>query len=122
MLELQWFLKKLKKSWYSRPISIKLDFKPSELASKEKLRKQLKKVKAYYDKYFINLVDSDDEDDNDEKNTEPEKNHTEDKVEEKREESINDTKKWNEIHEHEEKADSQDDVVKEENSENKENK
>lgn len=54
-LELESFLKELKKSWYSRPISIKLDFKPSELANKEKLKKQLKKVKAYYDKHFTNL-------------------------------------------------------------------
>ena len=55
VLELWDFLKELKKSWYSRPISIKLDLKPSELANKEKLKKHLKKVKAYYDKYFTNL-------------------------------------------------------------------
>lgn len=54
-LELESFLKELKKSWYSRPISIKLDFKPSELANKDKLKKQLKKVKTYYDKFFTNL-------------------------------------------------------------------
>ena len=36
MLDLKTFFKKLKKSWYSRPMSIKLDFKPNELASKEK--------------------------------------------------------------------------------------
>ncbi len=62
-LELESFLKELKKSWYSRPISIKLDFKPSELANKEKLKKQLKKVKTYYDKFFTN-VELDDEDEN----------------------------------------------------------
>ena len=63
MLDLRTFLKKLKKSWYSRPISVKLDFKPTELANKEKLRKQLKKVRTYYDKYFLNMVDDEDEDD-----------------------------------------------------------
>ena len=44
-------------------MSIKLDFKPTELASKEKLRKQFKKIRTYYDKFFINLTDIDDEDD-----------------------------------------------------------
>jgi len=62
-LDLRTFLKRLKKSWYSRPISVKIDFKPTELASKEKLRKQLKKVRTYYDKYFLNMVDDDDDDD-----------------------------------------------------------
>ena len=61
-LDLRTFLKRLKKSWYSRPISVKIDFKPTELASKEKLRKQLKKVRSYYDKYFLNMVDDDDDD------------------------------------------------------------
>lgn len=61
-LDLQTFLKKLKKSWYNRPISIKLDFKPTELANKERLKKQLKKVKAYYDKYFLNLDEESKED------------------------------------------------------------
>lgn len=56
-LDLQSFLKRLKKSWYTRPISVKLDFKPTELANKEKLTKQLKKVRAYYDKYFLNIWD-----------------------------------------------------------------
>ena len=56
-LDLPWFLKGLKKSWYSRPVSIKVDFKPTELASKERLKKQLKKVKTFYDKYFINDID-----------------------------------------------------------------
>ncbi len=62
-LDLESFLKKLKKSWYSRPISVKIDFKPTELASKEKLRKQLKKVKTFYDKYFVeaNTTNDDDE-------------------------------------------------------------
>ena len=54
-LELWDFLKELKKSWYSRPISVKLDLKPSELANREKLKKQLKKVKTFYDKFFTNL-------------------------------------------------------------------
>lgn len=63
MLDLKTFFKRLKKSWYSRPMSIKLDFKPTELASKEKLRKQFKKIKTYYDKFFINLKDLDDDDD-----------------------------------------------------------
>lgn len=61
MLDLKTFLKRLKKSWYSRPISVKLDFKPTELANKEKLRKQLKKVRMYYDKYFLNMVDDEDD-------------------------------------------------------------
>ena len=60
-LELWDFLKELKKSWYSRPISVKLDLKPSELANREKLKKQLKKVKTFYDKFFTNL-ELDDED------------------------------------------------------------
>ena len=63
MLDLRTFLKRLKKSGYSRPISVKLDFKPTELANKEKLRKQLKKVRTYYDKYFLNMVDDEDDDD-----------------------------------------------------------
>jgi hypothetical protein len=61
MLDLRTFLKRLKKSWYNRPISVKVDFKPTELANKEKLRKQLKKVRAYYDKYFLNMVDDEDD-------------------------------------------------------------
>ena len=60
-LDLISFLKWLKKSWYTRPISIKIDFKPTELANKEKLRKQLKKIKLFYDKYFINTNINDDE-------------------------------------------------------------
>ncbi len=62
-LDLWLFLKRLKKSWYNRPVSIKLDFKPTELASKDKLKKQLKKVRAYYDRYFINLDTQWDDDD-----------------------------------------------------------
>ena len=61
MLDLRTFLKRLKKSWYNRPISVKVDFKPTELANKEKLRKQLKKVRTYYDKYFLNMVDDEDD-------------------------------------------------------------
>lgn len=66
-LDLQTFLKRLKKSWYERPISVKLDFKPTELASKEKLKKQLKKVKTYYEKYYLNsdLSDEESADEND---------------------------------------------------------
>ena len=56
-LDIQSFLKRLKKSWYTRSISVKLEFKPTELANKEKLKKQLKKVREYYDKYFLNLED-----------------------------------------------------------------
>lgn len=66
-LDLQTFLKRLKKGWYERPISVKLDFKPTELASKEKLKKQLKKVKTYYEKYYLNsdLSDEESADEND---------------------------------------------------------
>ena len=56
-LDLKTFLKRLKKSWYSRPISAKIDFKPTELWNKEKLRRQLKKVRTYYDKYFLDTSD-----------------------------------------------------------------
>lgn len=62
-------------------MSIKLDFKPTELASKEKLRKQFKKIKTYYDKFFINLKDLDDDDD-DNLNVEDD-NINEDKKDEK---------------------------------------
>ena len=62
-LDLRTFLKRLKKSGYSRPISVKLDFKPTELANKERLRKQLTKVRTYYDKYFLNMVDEEEDDD-----------------------------------------------------------
>lgn len=79
MLDLKTFFKKLKKSWYSRPMSIKLDFKPNELASKEKLKKQFKKIRTYYDKFFINLTDLDDDDDLD-----IEENKINDKKEEKK--------------------------------------
>ena len=71
-LDLITFLKRLKKSWYSRPISVKIDFKPTDLANKEKLRKQLKKVKTYYDKYFLNAESIDEEDAIDEVETEKE--------------------------------------------------
>ena len=42
-------------------MSIKLDFKPTELASKSALKKQFKKIRSYYDKFFLNLNDEDDE-------------------------------------------------------------
>ena len=67
-LDLSLFLKRLRKSWYKRPISIKIDFKPTELANKEKLKKQLKKVKGFYSKYFLNVSEND-EDDDEEVNT-----------------------------------------------------
>ncbi len=67
-LDLSLFLKRLRKSWYNRPISIKIDFKPTELANKEKLKKQLKKVKGFYSKYFLNVSEND-EDDDEEVNT-----------------------------------------------------
>lgn len=63
-LDLKTFFKRLKKSWYSRPMSIKLDFKPTELASKSILKKQFKKIRAYYDKFFLNLNDEEDDDEN----------------------------------------------------------
>ena len=61
-LDLKTFFKRLKKSWYSRPMSIKLDFKPTELANKATLKKQFKKIRAYYDKFFLNINDEDDDD------------------------------------------------------------
>ena len=62
-LDLKTFFKRLKKSWYSRPMSIKLDFKPTELANKSTIKKQFKKIRTYYDKFFINLnLDEDDDD------------------------------------------------------------
>ena len=73
-MDLWLFLKRLKKSWYNRPISIKLDFKPSELASKDKLKKQLKKVRAYYDRYFVNLNSKEDDDDIDQNPSEEQDN------------------------------------------------
>ena len=54
-LDLANFLKKLRESEYFRPVSVKLDFKPQELANRGKLLSELKKVKAYYEKYFLNL-------------------------------------------------------------------
>ena len=63
-LDLETFFKVLKKSWYSRPMSVKLDLKPTELANKATIKRQLKKIIAYYDKFFLNLKDDDDEDEN----------------------------------------------------------
>ena len=63
MLDLKTFLKRLKKSWYSRPISAKIDFKPTELANKEKLRRQLKKVRTYFEKYYLNTDNNEEEED-----------------------------------------------------------
>ena len=54
-LDLSTFLKRVKKSWYSRPMSIKVDFKPTELANKTTLKKQFKKIRTYYDKFFLNI-------------------------------------------------------------------
>ena len=60
-LDLKTFLKRLKKSWYNRPISIKLDFKPTELGNKDRLKKLLKKVKTFYERYFLEIDDLDGE-------------------------------------------------------------
>lgn len=54
-LDLITFFKRLRKSWYSRPMSIKVDFKPTELANKSTLKKQFKKIRSYYDKFFLNI-------------------------------------------------------------------
>ena len=51
-LNLANFLKKLKKSWYTNPISIKIDFKPQELANREKILSQLIKIREFYEKNF----------------------------------------------------------------------
>ena len=61
-LDLKTFFRRLKKSGYARPMSIKLDLKPTELANKDKLRKQFKKVRNYYDKFFLNLNEEDEDD------------------------------------------------------------
>ena len=53
-LDLIKFLKKLRKIWFSRPVSIKIDFTPQELSDKEKLMTKLSKVKEFYEKYFLN--------------------------------------------------------------------
>ena len=63
-LDLQNFLKNLKKSWYSRPISIKLDLKPSELANKSAIKKQFKKIRSYYDNFFIEIKNNEDDNEN----------------------------------------------------------
>ncbi len=52
-LDIKNFFKRLKKSWYTRPMSIKIDFKPTELVNKTTLKRQLKKIKIYYDKFFL---------------------------------------------------------------------
>lgn len=64
-LDLKTFFKRLKKSWYSRPMSIKLDLKPTELANRTILKKQFKKIRTYYDKFFINLTNTNEDDDDD---------------------------------------------------------
>lgn len=61
-LDLKTFFKRLKKSSYSRPMSVKIDFKPTELSNKSTLKKQLKKIRTYYDNFFLNLNNPDDED------------------------------------------------------------
>ena len=43
-------------------MSIKVDFKPTELANKSTLKRQFKKIRSYYDKFFLNLNNEDDED------------------------------------------------------------
>jgi hypothetical protein len=47
-------LKKLRKIWYARPVSIKVDFSSQELSNREKLIEHLKKIKEFYEKYFLN--------------------------------------------------------------------
>lgn len=47
------FLKKLKKSWYTRPVSVKLELKSSDLANREKLVSLLVKVREFYEKNFL---------------------------------------------------------------------
>jgi hypothetical protein len=44
-------------------MSIKMDFKPTELANKSALKKQFKKIRTYYDKFFLNLNLNEDDDD-----------------------------------------------------------
>lgn len=61
-LDLETFFKVLKKSWYSRPMSVKLDLKPTELANKATIKRQLKKIIAYYNKFFLNLNDEEEDD------------------------------------------------------------
>lgn len=51
-------------------MSVKVDFKPTELANKSTLKKQFKKIRAYYDKFFLNT------DDDSEYNTNTSKNNT----------------------------------------------
>ena len=67
-LDLQNFLKNLKKSWYTRPISIKLDLKPSELANKSAIKKQFKKIRSYYDNFFLDIKNNEGDSDNENEN------------------------------------------------------
>ena len=53
-LDLAKFLKNLRKVWFSRPVSIKTTFEAQDLANREKLITNLKKVKEFYEKYFLN--------------------------------------------------------------------
>jgi hypothetical protein len=46
-------------------MSVKIDFKPTELANKSTLKRQFKKIRTYYDKFFLNLNDDEDLEDND---------------------------------------------------------
>ena len=64
-LDLITFFKRVRKSWYTRPMSIKIDFKPTELANKTTLKKQFKKIRTYYDKFFLNLGDDENDEDSD---------------------------------------------------------
>ena len=45
-------------------MSIKVDFKPTELANKSTLKKQFKKIRSYYDKFFLNIDNDEWEEDN----------------------------------------------------------
>lgn len=60
-LDLKTFLTRLRKSGYSRPISVKLDLKPTELANRGKLKTLLKKAKDYYDQYFVNVEETEED-------------------------------------------------------------
>lgn len=51
-LDLQTFLKKLKKGWYSNPVSLKIDFRATDLANRDKILSQLIKTREFYAKYF----------------------------------------------------------------------
>ena len=53
-LNLTGFLKKLRKIWYARPVSIKIDFSNQELSNRDKIIEQLVKIREFYEKHFLN--------------------------------------------------------------------